>query len=206
MTTTLYYFHDPMCSWCWGYEPEWSLLQTKLHESINVQYVLGGLAPDSNEIMPAAMQQTIASYWKRIETELGATFNYDFWTQCQPKRSTYPACRAAIAARWQEQELAMITAIQKAYYLRAMNPSEVDTLVQLAEECHLDVEQFADDLASQQTEDTLQVEIDFSRNAPIRGFPSLLLESQGQFWVITVDYKNHLVSLGEINQALSKTG
>ncbi|MFT6977114.1 MAG: putative protein-disulfide isomerase, partial [Shewanella psychromarinicola] len=24
--TTLYYVHDPMCSWCWGYRPTWDTL------------------------------------------------------------------------------------------------------------------------------------------------------------------------------------
>jgi protein-disulfide isomerase-like protein with CxxC motif len=57
----------------------------------------------------------------------GTEFNFDFWTKCQPRRDTYKACRAVIAASQQNAEEAMIEAIQKAYYLRAMNPSEHDS-------------------------------------------------------------------------------
>lgn len=203
MNATLYHFHDPMCSWCWGYKPEWEKLQQALPDNLQVRYVLGGLAPDSDAPMPLPMQKTIAGFWKKIETELGAEFNHDFWTECQPRRSTYPACRAVIAARQQDQEQAMINAIQTAYYLRAMNPSETESLIQIASECGLDVEQFTADLASDNTEQTLMTEVSFARRAPIRGFPSLVLDVKKKQWSITLDYKDHQRSLSEINYLLS---
>ncbi len=204
MNATLLHFHDPMCSWCWGYKPEWQRLEKALPDNIHVRYILGGLAADTDEPMPIAMQQTIAGYWKRIETELGATFNYDFWTQCQPRRSTYPACRAVIAARAQGQEQVMINAIQKAYYLRAMNPSENQTLIQIANECGLDSQQFETDLGSKKTQQTLMDEVNFARQAPIRGFPSLVLQISSQHMPVTLDYKNHTVSLASIQQILAE--
>ncbi len=206
MTATLYYFHDPMCSWCWGYKPEWTRLQAALPDKLKVQYVLGGLAPDTDKLMPEALQQKIISYWRKIETDLGASFNFDFWTRCQPRRATYPACRAVIAARWQSREFAMLDAIQEAYYLRAMNPSEPATLVQLARECELDAEQFSIDLDHEQTKEALETEIDFTRSIPIRGFPALVLEAQDQFWVMAIDYRDHTASLAEIQRLLSAAG
>jgi putative protein-disulfide isomerase len=133
----LYHVHDPMCSWCWGYRRVWDELRSALPESVVVVNVVGGLAPDSDEPMPMAQRETIAGYWGRIAEETGAEFNFDFWQQCEPRRSTYPACRAVIAAARQGAEEAMIDAIQRAYYLRAMNPSNTSTLVQLAIELGL---------------------------------------------------------------------
>ena len=133
--TTLYYVHDPMCSWCWGFRPVWQEIRQNLAGNIQVKYLLGGLAPDNDEIMPVAMQQDIAGYWRKIQQHIPNTeFNFDFWQQCEPRRSTYPACRAVIAARKQQAdiELAMIEGIQKAYYLHAQNPSNDDTLISLA--------------------------------------------------------------------------
>lgn len=202
MTYTLYHFQDPMCSWCWGYQPEWDKLERALPSSVQVQYVLGGLAPDSDEPMPPAMQQTIAGFWRKIEAELGTEFNHDFWTNCQPKRSTYPACRAVIAARRQNSGREMFAAIQQAYYLRAMNPSETETLVQLADELGLDVDRFKTELSDAQTEQTLQNEVAFTRRMPIRGFPSLVLESGQKLIPVPVDYKNHKLTLGVIQQQL----
>ena len=150
-------------------------LKQKLPSEIAVKYVLGGLAPDTDEPMPIEMQQTIASYWQRIEQQLGTRFNHDFWRQCEPRRSTYPACRAVLAARKQNAEQAMITAIQQAYYLNAKNPSNIDTLAELAEAIGLDRKQFIADIHSEQTQNQLLEEIAFSRQSPIQGFPSLAL-------------------------------
>ena len=54
----------------------------------------------------------------------------------------------------------MIFEIQKAYYLEARNPSDIDTLQILAEQLGLDAETFRKDIASSDTEAELQRQID----------------------------------------------
>ncbi len=198
---TLYFYHDPMCSWCWGYRPVADQLFASLPAGVMLVNVLGGLAPDSDEPMPEELLQAIPGYWKNIEELLGTEFNYDFWTECEPRRSTYPACRAVIAAALQEREEAMTDAIQRAYYLRAMNPSNLSTLETLAAELELDTEQFATDIRSPQVEAELQRQIQFSRQSPIRGFPSLVLEQDGELILVQQDYHSAQVSLDHL-QAL----
>ena len=134
MNATLYYIHDPMCSWCWGYRPVWDALKLNLPDAIQVEYVVGGLAPDSNKPMPVEQQAMIKAHWHSIEEKLGTKFNFDFWRNNTPRRSTYNACRAAIAANNQGYQVQMVEAIQHAYYLRALNPSDNDVLIGLAKE------------------------------------------------------------------------
>ena len=197
---TLLYIHDPMCSWCWGYRPTWEQVKSKLPKEITVEYVLGGLAPDSDQPMPQELQNTIQGYWRRIHNELGTEFNFEFWNRCKPRRSTYPACRAVIAAKVQDHEMQMIDAIQRAYYLRAMNPSDVSTLILLAEELGLDKERFGKDLASTRTEQELQRQIQFVRNSPCRGFPGLLLKLNKSLLTIDVDYTNAHATVNAIKE------
>ena len=187
---TLFYFHDPMCSWCWGYRPTWQALQQLLPSSINIEYRVGGLAADSDEPMHIDMANTIQSHWRRIESELGTVFNYDFWTQCVPRRSTYPACRAVISAKYQGKEKQMIQGIQEAYYLRAMNPSNIATLIQIAQEQALDIEQFEQDVHSIKTEAILLEHVQLARQWQVPGFPSLMLSIGDVLHPIKVDYKN----------------
>ncbi|MCJ8272080.1 MAG: DsbA family protein, partial [Psychrosphaera sp.] len=92
----LYYVYDPMCSWCWGYRPAWQALKEQLEPVVDIQYRVGGLAPDSDLPMPADMQTFLQGVWHKINAQLGTQFNHDFWTHCQPRRSTYPACRAVL--------------------------------------------------------------------------------------------------------------
>ena len=211
MKATLCYLHDPMCSWCWGFRPVWDEIQERLESNLpelDVVYIVGGLAPDCDDPMPLEMRSAIEGYWKRIATELGTTFNHAFWTENTPRRSTYLACRAVLAAKRQHREYEMIDAIQKGYYLRAMNPSDEAVLIQLAEEI-LDhgcdsLEQFCSDLRSTEIEQELQQHIrqsrQFQRQGLANGFPSLVLNverarereesSNGGSYAIDIDYKD----------------
>jgi len=180
-----------MCSWCWGHRTQWEALQRALPKSVFVKNLVGGLAPDSDDAMPLEQQQAISGYWKKIEGMLGTQFNHDFWLKNTPRRSTYPACRAVIAARWQNAEEEMIVAIQEAYYLRALNPSDAITHIQLAAELRLDIDKFTVDVSSEKLEKDFSEELQFARRLPISGFPSMLLQHQEQVHVIPLDYKDY---------------
>mgnify|MGYP000016900400 FL=1 len=195
---TLFYFHDPMCSWCWGYRPTWLKLLELLPSSIHLEYIVGGLAPDSDQVMSTDMANSIQSHWRRIELELGTVFNYDFWVECEPRRSTYPACRAVIASKLQHAEQAMILAIQKAYYLQAKNPSNFDLLVAIAADLNLDIKRFKKDIASVQTEAALTEQVNFSRKLKVPGFPSLVLKNGASNYPIEVNYQDALVTCNQI--------
>jgi len=200
MTFDLYYYHDPMCSWCWGYRPTADKLFASLPENIRLESVLGGLAPDSDAPMSEQLQQQIRSTWMRIESLLGTEFNFDFWTRCEPRRSTYPACRAVIAAGDQSAGDKMTKAIQQAYYLRARNPSDSDTLELLAGEIGLDAARFSADLGSAETDRELQRQVGFARRSPINGFPSLAIRLADKLVPVVQDYRSHLVTLDHIDK------
>ncbi len=208
MSGTLYYIHDPMCSWCWGYRLIWERLQKNLPNSIVVEYVAGGLAPDSNSPMPIAQQQMIQNHWRTIEQKLGTEFNHDFWRDNTPRRSTYNACRAAISAHKQDCQQSMIEAIQQGYYLRALNPSDLDMLIDLARELSerdsltLEVDKFIVDMGSEETERELVRQITFARKLSQQGFPSLVLEINGLLYQIPIDYADYKDTLSAITSRI----
>jgi len=191
--TTLYYVHDPMCSWCYGFGQTWLQLQAALPDEINIIRVLGGLAADTDEPMPDALRQQISNGWHRIEQHIpGVKFNFDFWDKTQPRRSTYPACRAVIAARKQGKhyDLEMTSAIQQAYYQQTRNPSDDSTLIELADEIGLKVTDFKNDLVTPATQQELYDEIQQARVMHADSFPNLVLEHNGGFWPIAIDYNS----------------
>lgn len=174
MRATLYYVHDPMCSWCWGFRPTWQAIRDALPADIQVLPLLGGLAADTDQPMPEAMRTYLQQTWRTIHARLGTPFNFDFWSQCQPRRATYPACRAVIAAAQQDAGEAMVESIQRAYYLHAMNPSEPAVLRELAAELGLDAGRFATDISAPATAAELQRQIALARRLGIDSYPSLV--------------------------------
>ena len=191
VNNTLYYVHDPMCSWCWAFKPTWDKVKEVLLGQVEVDYLLGGLASDSNEPMPIETREYVKGNWKRIQEMIPDTrFNYDFWTSCEPKRSTYPACRAVICAKQQHPDFEnlMIYGIQKSYYLEAQNPSNEDVLINIAENLGLDIEKFKMALKSSQVNEILLDEIKLTRSMDMNSMPSLVLQINGTLKGIDIDY------------------
>lgn len=202
---TLYYVHDPMCSWCYGFRPAFTELRKNLPDTVELKYLVGGLAPDSDDPMPEAMQRYLQKTWKRIQQKIpGVQFNFDFWTNCLPRRSTYPACRAVITASRQDtgSEEAMIEGIQNAYYQQARNPSDIETLADIAHQIGLDKERFVSDINSQVIEEELQHQIISSKAMGADSFPSLVLEIEGKYSPVSIDYNSADNILNSINDHL----
>lgn len=190
---TLYYVHDPMCSWCWAFRPAWQAVQAEIADEIAIRRLVGGLAPDSDQPMKQEMQQSLQGIWRQIQESVpGTEFNFDFWTKCQPRRSTYPACRAVLSAfdMDPQSEEAMIHGIQQAYYLNAQNPSDIDTLTQVAEQIGLDGKTFEHLLTSEHIEQTLQNHLRAVQAMGVWGFPSLYLQLGERLERINIDYNS----------------
>jgi len=187
----LYYIHDPMCSWCWAFRPTLEVLSAALPADIELHKLLGGLAPDSDQAMPEAMRQQIRATWRHIQTSVpGTEFNFAFWDQCQPRRSTWAACRAVLLAADAGLADRMTHAIQQAYYLHARNPSDDAVLIDLADQIGLPSQPFADALNSPATRTRLEADMQHCRALGVTAYPSLVLDSGGKHWPVAVDYQD----------------
>jgi len=195
-----------MCSWCWGFAPTRQIIYEKLPDVIEWIPLLGGLAPDSDEPMTDETKGYVQKAWRTIQQNIpGTQFNFDFWEKCVPRRSTYPACRAVIAARNTsvDGELPYIRALQEAYYLRAMNPSDADTHLALAGELGLDTSLFEQHLIDPKTHQTLLDEIAFARSIGGDSFPSLIIvDAQNQAHSLKIHYTDPQRILDDIQQHL----
>lgn len=201
MNKKLYYAHDPMCSWCWGFEPVRKQFFNNLSQDIELVRLVGGLAPDSIKPMPADMQLSLQNTWKKIQQAIPNTqFNFDFWSQCQPRRSTYPANRAILAAKLQgiEYDELMTQRIQQAYYREAKNPSDDSVLIELATELGLDTQKFTQDLTSDFIQQSLEQEILKARSLRLNSFPSLAYQVNNTLHHIQLDYLDANTMLNQI--------
>ncbi|MCB1800997.1 MAG: DsbA family protein [Gammaproteobacteria bacterium] len=204
----LIYIHDPMCSWCWGFRPTFESLCAQLPRGLGVRRLLGGLAADNDQPMPAEMRAYLQATWRRIAERIpGTRFNHAFWTECTPRRSTWPACRAVIVARQLDPatETLMIDAIQRAYYLQARNPSEHETLIELADAIGLDANAFQAQLDAQVTRAVLDTEMAEARSMGADSFPSLRLRLADQYWPVPVDYTHCAPMLAAIRERMAAT-
>lgn len=189
----LYYIHDPMCSWCYAFDTVLKQIEADLPKSIRLEKIVGGLAPDSMESMPKSMTSMVQANWRRIEQAVPhIQFNFDFWKNNQANRSTYPSCRAVLAAKKQSAEFEdkMIAQIQWAYYKNAENPSLDNTLVNCAKQIGLEGKLFVSDYKSELINQQMLQQINFARALGVSSYPSLCLEIDKQVQLLKIDYND----------------
>ncbi len=204
---TLYYIYDPMCSWCYAFEQSLSGLLQSLPANLSFKPILGGLAADTSTPMPIETQTMIQQVWRQIENTVPEIhFNFDFWTVNTPYRSTYPACRAILAATKQSPEntAPMRQAIQQAYYQEAKNPSLNEVLIDCAKQLSLDTSQFSKDLLSPELNNKLTEHRQFARLVGVNSYPSLRLSLNSEPYTVSTDYTASDPILEHINQLLNR--
>jgi len=92
----------------------------------------------------------------------------------------------------------MVLAIQQAYYLRAMNPSDDETLIRLADELALDGRRFAVDLAHPVTQAELGRQMALARRLGADSFPSLVYRHGDVTQPLDVDYLSAESTLAQL--------
>ncbi len=200
----LYYIHDPMCSWCYAFSKIIQRLEDIIKNDIEVIYVSAGLASHSDNEMPKHMQNYIINTWHTINSQLGIDFNFDFWSKNKAKRSTYLSCQACIVARKYDKEKQMIKAIQKAYYLNAKNPSNIDILCECASKVGIDKTKFQKELISKEIISIFKNDLLLKEKLNINSFPSLILFTNNNYYQISIDYKDENIILDQINNIIEK--
>ena len=95
-------------------------------------------------------------------------------------------------------DTAMTLAIQEAYYLQARNPSNYETLVELAVEIGADKKIFLKDVTSEDTDKILKEEIQKCKNLDLKSLPSLLFVNGEKKIKIEPNYLDAEVMLNKI--------
>jgi len=76
-TSILWYFADPMCSWCWGFSPVIETLRDEYRERMKTALVLGGLRPGTPAPMTMTERADILQHWRAVHARTGQPFRFD---------------------------------------------------------------------------------------------------------------------------------
>lgn len=189
-----------MCAWCWAFKNSWAALLERIQSAgdIEVRLVMGGLAPDSDELMSDEMREKLRTGWERIHALTATEFNMSYWDENVPRRSTYPACRASIAAGMQMENgvAKMFETIQRAHYLNAQNTSDTEVIAAVADEAGFDADQLVADLNSEPVHARLTSDFMIRDRFQVTGFPGVVVTTDTQAWVLTAGYCEEAELLG----------
>lgn len=188
----LVYVMDPMCSWCWGFAPVASaLIAQAAAAGVATHVVLGGLRTSAGAALDDNKRAYILKHWQSVAELTGQAFRFDGALPPGFVYDTEPACRAVVAARLLDEDIALklTQLIQQAFYAEGLDVTRTPLLVELAEAAGVPRIEFAEAFDSVQALDATRRDFTWVEDLGIAGFPTLLAERDGQLALLTNGYQ-----------------
>lgn len=170
----LIYYTDPICSTCWGIEPQLRKLKLEYGHALEIEYRMGGLLPDwSYNSGGISKPSDVAHHWDEVSRYYDMPIDGDVWLE-DPLHSSYPPSIAFKAAQLQDPEKAIhfLRKIREMVFLQKKNITRWEHLEEAAQSVGLAIARLKTDYEGQaqaQFEDDLKL----GKQLGVRGFPSL---------------------------------
>jgi len=199
----LWYFADPMCSWCWGFSPVISKVKNNYVNQIKIALVMGGLQAGESNTLSDSSREEIFHHWHQVKETTGQDFLFENALPQGFIYNTEPACRAVITAGLIDatKMFAYLTAIQSAFYTKNLDVTQTKCLEELAIECGINADKFNSLFLDEKQHESAKKSFQFTQKAGVQGFPTLILNMNEQLHVITrgyQDYENISASLDKL--------
>ncbi|WP_138483944.1 ClpXP adapter SpxH family protein [Dyadobacter bucti] len=169
------YFTDPICSSCWGIEPQFKKLKLEYGNHIDIEYRMGGLLPDWGYNSGGISKPSdVAHHWDEVSGHYDMPIDGDVWLE-DPLHSSYPPSVAFKAAQMQHKDKAILflRAIREMVFLQKKNITKWENLALAAEKVGLDAEQLKYDFENQ-ANTLFEEDLKLAREFGVRGFPTML--------------------------------
>lgn len=168
------YYTDPICSSCWGIEPQLRKLKLEYGNNIDIEYRMGGLLPDwSYNSGGISKPSDVARHWDEVSAYYDMPIDGDVWLE-DPLHSSFPPSIAFKAAQMQDNEKALLflREIREMVFLQKKNIAKWENLEAAAKIVGLNVEQLKIDFTRKATE-RFQEDLKLGRELGVRGFPTM---------------------------------
>lgn len=168
------YFTDPICSSCWGIEPQLRKLKLEYGASIEIEYHMGGLLPDwSYNSGGISKPSDVAHHWDEVSVYYDMPIDGDVWLE-DPLPSSYPPSIAFQAAQIQDNEKAIrfLREIREMVFLQKKNIAKWEHLETAAIKTGLNAEQLKKDF-DDKAKILFEEDLKLAKSYGVRGFPTI---------------------------------
>jgi putative protein-disulfide isomerase len=188
---TLFYFADPMCSWCWGFSPVMRAITESIADRASVRLVVGGLRAGETRPLDDKAKALVRHHWEQVEQTTGQPFSFSFFDREGFVYDTEPACRAMVVMRSfaPEATLAYLEAVHRAFYVGNRDVRDPSVLADLAKEFALDPAQFIALFEAPEIIEATLADFHAAASAGVTGFPTVILKRGETFSLLTAGYQ-----------------
>jgi len=179
---------NPLCSWCWGMEPEIQKFQQQFPD-LTLRLRLGALGFDQNRVLTEAGKAHLQQLWRRVSETTAQIFSGSL-----PADFVYnslPACRAVCAVRKSlpDSTLDYLSILQQCFFVQGEDINRTSVQIAAASEVGLGEKLFEEALEAVEPESVIE-ECDSTRSSGGNALPSVFVQ--------TSDSSLHLIAGGYI--------
>jgi len=175
---------DPMCSWCWGFAPVIEALRKS--DAYTFSLVLGGLRTKGEMTWDESSKGYLQGHWEQVAKSTGQPFSNTLFEKEHFDYDTYPACKAVLSVRecfGMQKSFEYLHTIQKSFYARGEDITQLEVLTELLDSTDVDVEKFDTFYKSQRAQTLMEHDFAKARSMGANAFPSVVL----------IDEEGHMV-------------
>ena len=168
------YFTDPICSSCWGIEPQLRKLKLEYGNNVEIEYRMGGLLPDwSYNSGGISKPSDVAHHWDEVSVYYDMPIDGDVWLE-DPLNSSYPPSIAFKAGQMQDNEKAILflRELRELVFLQKKNIAKWENIALAAKTVGLNVEQLKTDFDGK-AKTLFEEDLKLAKQFGVRGFPTL---------------------------------
>ncbi|MHA3786934.1 DsbA family protein [Flavobacterium hauense] len=168
------YYTDPICSSCWGIEPQLRKLKLEYGDYFEIDYRMGGLLPDwSYNSGGISKPSDVAHHWDEASHHYEMPIDGDVWLE-DPLDSSYPSCIAMKAAQIQDKDKAVkfMRILREKLYLNKKNIAKWENIREAALLAGLDTQKLEKDYNGP-AKQLFEADLKMAKDLGVRGFPTI---------------------------------
>lgn len=168
------YYTDPICSSCWGIEPQLRKLKLEYGSNIEVEYRMGGLLPNWSYNSGGINKPVdVAHHWDKVSIYYDMPIDGDVWLE-DPLFSSYPPSIAFKAAQMQDNEKALLflRQIREMVFLQKKNITKWEYLELAAKNVGLDFIKLKTDYEGN-AKVLFEEDLSLGKELGVKGFPTM---------------------------------
>lgn len=176
---TLLYVTDPICSSCWGTEPQLRRLKAEYGDAIDIQYHMGGLLPSWEVYNSGGISKPsdVAGHWDEVSPHYRMPIIGDVWLE-DPLPSSYPPSIAFKAAELQDHTKALVflRRMREQVLVEKKNITKWPVIAEAALFAALDTARLHADYNGAANA-LFQADLTLARSLGVRGFPTFIFSN-----------------------------
>ncbi|MBK1897364.1 DsbA family protein [Chryseobacterium paridis] len=177
----MYYFTDPMCSWCYGFSPVVKKLKESYPE-IDLQIISGGFSPGSTQAITDEYRSFLEYHWRNVNLCSGQYFDHSMKFATENfYYDTEPSSRALVVMNkfLPNRDFEFLSLVQKSFYAEGKDITNDVILAELAAEIGVEKNVFLETFHSEEIKQKTLEGFQLSRKLGVKGFPTLLTMENG---------------------------